>query len=80
VLRLVIGQGLRLVSLGVALGVAGGTGFHRVIESELFGVSPLDPLTFVSVPLFLVAVALLATYLPARRASTVDPMVVLRYE
>jgi putative ABC transport system permease protein len=80
VLRLVLGQGLRLVGLGVAVGVAGGTAVHRVIESELFGVSPLDPLTFVSVPLFLVSVALLAIYLPARRASTVDPMVALRHE
>ncbi len=80
VLRLVTGQGLRLVGLGVALGVGGGTAVHRVIESELSGISPLDPLTFVSVPLFLVAVALLAIYLPARRASTVDPMVALRHE
>jgi hypothetical protein len=67
VLRLVIGQGLRLVGFGVALGVAGGTAVHRVIESELFGISPLDPLTFVSVTLFLVAVALLAIYLPAEK-------------
>src|SRR5262249_20552102 len=67
VLRLVIGQGLRLVGFGVALGVAGGTAVHRVIGSELFGISPFDPLTFVSVTLFLVAVALLAIYLPARR-------------
>jgi predicted permease len=80
VLRMLTGQGLRLVGLGLALGIAGGAAASRLLTSLLFGLSPLDPVAYVSVSLFLVAVALLAIYLPARRAASVDPMVALRYE
>ncbi len=80
VLKLVVGQGAKLTMVGVAIGTAGALALTRSLASILYGVKPTDPLTFVLVPLLLIAVALLASYIPARRATKVDPMVALRYE
>ncbi len=80
VLKLVVGQGLKLTLLGVGIGILGALGLTRFLSSLLYGVKPTDPLTFVAVSLLLAAVAMLASYLPARRATKVDPMVALRYE
>ena len=80
ILSLVIGHGMRLAAVGLALGVAAAFGAVRVIARLLFGVRPLDPLTFVVVVGALGAIALVACYLPARRAMGVDPIVALRRE
>jgi putative ABC transport system permease protein len=80
VLRMVLGQGFRLTLLGVAVGLFGSFLLTRLLSSLLFDVQPTDPSAFVVVSLGLTAVALLACYLPARRAMRVDPMVALRYE
>lgn len=80
VLTMILSQGLRTIAIGLAIGIAGALALTRTLASFLFGVTATDPLTFVSVILLLVAAALLACYIPARRATKVDPMVALRYE
>jgi putative ABC transport system permease protein len=80
VLRMVVGQGMLLVGVGLALGLVGALLLTKLMESLLFEVSASDPLTYGGIALLLGAVALLASYLPARRATKVDPMVALRYE
>ena len=80
VLRMILVQGLRTIFIGVAIGIAGSLALTRTVESLLFGVTATDPLTFVAVILLLVGAALLAGYIPARRATKVDPLVALRYE
>jgi predicted permease len=80
VLRLVVGHGLRLAVFGAGLGIVAALVITRGMRSLLFGVSATDPVTFAAVALLVTAVAILAAYLPARRATRVDPMVALRYE
>jgi putative ABC transport system permease protein len=79
-LTLIVGHGLKLTFLGVSIGTAGALALTRFLSSPLFGVKPTDPITFVGVALTLTTVALLASYIPTRRATKVDPMVALRYE
>ena len=73
-------QGLRLTAMGMFLGLVGGALISRLLAAVLIDLSPLDPIAFGSVSVFLAAIALLATYVPARRATKVDPLVALRYE
>jgi putative ABC transport system permease protein len=80
VLRLVIVRGLRLVVPGVAIGVAGSFAATRLLGTLLWGVTPTDPFTYVVAIVTLVAAAMLACYLPARRALFIEPMVALRHE
>ena len=80
VLKLVLGHSLRTLAVGMLVGLGGAFALTRTMESLLFGVTASDPLTFAGVALTLGAVAMLATYIPAHRATKVDPMVALRYE
>ncbi len=80
VLRMVFGNGVATTLAGVAIGIGGAFALTRAMQSLLFGVSPADPATFVGVVLLLTLVSLLACYIPARRATRVDPMIALRYE
>ena len=80
VLRLVIRQGMGLTIVGLIVGVAAGSVVTRVLSDMLYGVSARDPLTFVGVPVLLLVVAFLACYIPARRATRIDPLTALRNE
>jgi len=80
VLRLVIGNGMTLALIGVAIGLAGSFALTRLMTSLLFGVTPIDAPAFVTVSILLLVVALVACYIPARRAMKVNPLVALRYE
>lgn len=80
VLRLVIGQGMALTLIGVTLGLLASIGLTRLMKDMLYGVRPTDPLTFLAIAILLSATALIACYIPARRATKVDPLVALRHE
>src|SRR5439155_26954192 len=80
VLTLVLAQGLRLTLIGVAIGALAAVVVARVVASLLYGVRPIDPVTFIGVPIILAAISLLASYVPAHRATRVDPLVATRAE
>jgi ABC-type antimicrobial peptide transport system permease subunit len=80
VLGLILREGMILAGVGIGIGLAAGWGLTRVLRSLLFGITPTDPITFICAALLLFTVALLACYIPARRAAKIDPMEALRYE
>jgi putative ABC transport system permease protein len=80
VLRMVLHSGLRLMMIGIAAGLAGSLATVRLLSAFLFGVKPSDPTTFVAVSLLLTAIALIASAIPARKATKVDPLIALRAE
>ena len=80
VLKMILGQGMAVIGVGLVLGLASAFALMRLLRTLLFGVGENDPLTFAAITLVLLLVALLACYIPARRATKVDPLVALRYE
>jgi predicted permease len=80
VMRLVLGQSLALAAIGIAIGIAGAAGVTRYLQAMLFGLTPFDTTTFVGVAIMFATVALIASYVPARRATRVDPLIALRYD
>jgi len=80
VLRLVVGESMRRVAIGLGAGLLGALGLARLLSSQLYGVAAVDPMTFTATPLILGVVALIASWVPARRAAKVDPLVALRSE
>jgi putative ABC transport system permease protein len=80
ILKLVVGHGCILASIGVAIGAAGSLGLTRLVETYLYDVKPTDPLTFVAVTLVLLTVALGASYIPARKATRIEPLSALRHD
>jgi ABC-type antimicrobial peptide transport system permease subunit len=80
VLSLVLSLGMKQLAIGLVIGLAGAFGLTRVLSALLVKVSPTDPLTFAGVSLLLVVIAILACWMPARKAAAIDPLVALRYE
>jgi len=80
VLKLAVGYGMKLVVIGIVIGLVAAFALTRVMSTLLFGVTATDPATFTLISLLLVGVAALASYIPARRATKVDPIIALRYE
>jgi putative ABC transport system permease protein len=80
VLQMLLRPGIALMTFGIGLGLAGAAGLARYLSGMLFDLTPLDPATYVAVTILFAAVALVASYLPARRATLIDPMVALRHD
>ncbi len=80
VVRMVLGEGVRTMFIGIAIGLVSALALARAVAHLLYGIAPSDPLTFGAVPVILAVVGLLACWIPARRATRVDPLIALRYE
>jgi putative ABC transport system permease protein len=80
ILRMVVGRGVLMVGLGIAMGTAAAFGLTRALSSLLFGVTAADPATFAVVAILLLLIGLIASYIPARRAAALDPMIAIQHE